>query len=58
MSEEIKKAEELKKAAEAAAQDAQKLDDEALDAVAGGRWPTTTIINTPPKSTPPKGMQI
>ena len=36
MAEEIKKTEELKKAEEAAAQDAQKLDDDALEDVAGG----------------------
>ena len=36
MAEEIKKTEELKKAEETAAQDAQKLDDDALDGITGG----------------------
>ena len=36
MAEEIKKAEELEKVEETKAQDAQKLDDEALDDVSGG----------------------
>ena len=38
MAEEIKKTEDLKKAEDAAAQDAQKLSDEALEQLSGGSW--------------------